>query len=435
MINTGKAPLSATALAAILSLSLVVNLPGLAITPMLGSLSEVFPHTSQLEKQLLTTLPNVLIIPFVLLGGKLSLSRHKIGIVVSGIVIYLTCAVAYMLCNTMTGLIIVSALMGVGAGMLVPFSTGLLADCFDGKHLVRQMGLQSGISNLTLVVATFAVGWLSHGNWHLPFLVYLVTLIPLAFSPFLRRIPTSDLVDQSLPSPATSSQDAPVTKTASQAAVNATSVIKSADGKIVKFGKNGFSIPRTAGLFAAYFFITFISIIVSLYCPFLVEKYHWSDTLTGNVSAVFFLFVFLPGFTLPFICRHFRNATLPICLIAESIGLALFAFVEAQWALYVGGILVGFSYGTIQPLIYNKATEIVNTPRKSTLALAVILSANYLSIVLTPLMVDALRPVFDPAGHGNFAFVLTFILALLFLGAVLIWRRGFVFAIPKSYYK
>lgn len=53
-IVTGKAPMSLFTLVAILSLSLVVNLPGLAISPMLGSLSKIFPGTGSLEQQLLT---------------------------------------------------------------------------------------------------------------------------------------------------------------------------------------------------------------------------------------------------------------------------------------------------------------------------------------------------------------------------------------------
>lgn len=70
---------------AIMSISLVVNLPGLAITPMLGTLHNVFPDTTQIEDQLLTVLPNLLIIPFVLLSGKLSLARHKTLIVVAAL--------------------------------------------------------------------------------------------------------------------------------------------------------------------------------------------------------------------------------------------------------------------------------------------------------------------------------------------------------------
>ncbi len=104
MIQTGKKPIRLLTLLAILSISLVVNLPGLAVTPMLATLSDVFPHTSQLEKQMLTVLPNLLIIPFVLISGKLSLSRHKTAIVVAGLVIFTACAILYLIADSMTEL-------------------------------------------------------------------------------------------------------------------------------------------------------------------------------------------------------------------------------------------------------------------------------------------------------------------------------------------
>ena len=80
-VNTGKSPIAISILVAILSLSLVVNLPGLAVTPMLGTLAKIFPGTTQLEKQLLTMLPNLLIIPCLLLAGRLSLSHHKLTVI------------------------------------------------------------------------------------------------------------------------------------------------------------------------------------------------------------------------------------------------------------------------------------------------------------------------------------------------------------------
>ena len=65
---------------AIMSISLIVNLPGLAVAPMEGKLKEIL-HAPELEVQLLTTLPNFIIIPFVLLSGKLSEAKHKIPII------------------------------------------------------------------------------------------------------------------------------------------------------------------------------------------------------------------------------------------------------------------------------------------------------------------------------------------------------------------
>lgn len=93
----------------------------------------------------------------------------------------------------MPDLIAISCLFGMGCGLLIPLAAGLLADTFVGKYRMRQLGIKSGISNCALVLATFAVGWLGHGNWRLPFLVYLIPAIPLVLSPFLRYIPKADL--------------------------------------------------------------------------------------------------------------------------------------------------------------------------------------------------------------------------------------------------
>lgn len=141
MIPTGKTPVNALTFWAIMSLSLVVNLPGLAVTPMLGNLEKIFPHTTQIEEQLLTVLPNLLIIPFVLLSGKLSMSRHKIAIVVLALSIYTLCAVLYLFASSMAALIVISCLLGCGAGLLIPFSTGLIADTFTGRYRMKEMGL------------------------------------------------------------------------------------------------------------------------------------------------------------------------------------------------------------------------------------------------------------------------------------------------------
>ena len=48
-IPTGKGTIALPALLAIWSISLVVNLPGLAISPMLGNLDRIFPKASDLE--------------------------------------------------------------------------------------------------------------------------------------------------------------------------------------------------------------------------------------------------------------------------------------------------------------------------------------------------------------------------------------------------
>ena len=87
-IQTGKGTIALTTLLAIWSVSMVVSLPGLAVSPILGRLHRIFGHATDLEIQMLTSLPSLLIIPFVLLAGKLSVSRNKLLILYTGLIIF-----------------------------------------------------------------------------------------------------------------------------------------------------------------------------------------------------------------------------------------------------------------------------------------------------------------------------------------------------------
>lgn len=98
-----------------------------------------------------------------------------------------------MLATTLVELIAASALVGVGAGMIIPLSTGLVVDYFTGDRRVKQLGISSAVNNLTLVVATSAVGYLADVEWHLAFAVYLLPAVTLMLIPRLgvQHPPTS----------------------------------------------------------------------------------------------------------------------------------------------------------------------------------------------------------------------------------------------------
>ena len=74
-INTGGEPFPLITLIGIWSISALTSLPGLAVSPILGQLSTTFPDASELDIQMLSSLPSLLIIPFILLAGKLTEKR------------------------------------------------------------------------------------------------------------------------------------------------------------------------------------------------------------------------------------------------------------------------------------------------------------------------------------------------------------------------
>lgn len=418
-IPTGKGSITLPALLAIWSVSLVVNLPGLAVSPMLGNLDKIFPSASDLEIQLLTVLPNLLIIPFVLFSGKLSESRDKVRIVIIGLSIYLIAGILYFFADSMTSLILVSCLLGCGCGFVIPLAAGLIADTFVGKYRMQQLGIKSGISNMALVLATFVVGWLNRGNWHLPFLVYLIPAIPLALMVFIRNNnPVASVKMNSTPPGAASPQVATMTGVA----------VPKPGEKVY----SGFILSRIAGLIGIYAFTTYAVTIISYYLPFLIQNDHLSSDITGTITALFYLAVFLPGFVLPYVIKLFGQRTSLLATMSIAGGLLLMALTLNNLLLYVAALLMGFGYGIFQPVIYDKATYTVTNGNKSTMALAIVLSVNYIAITVTPFIVDFFRHLFGTTSN-HFPFILNFAFTILFAILVVVKRNSFTFRMSDEY--
>lgn len=263
-INTGKGSISLMMLLAIWSISAISSLPGLAISPILGDLTKIFPHATELEIQMLTSLPSLLIIPFVLLAGKLSEGKEQIRVLIWGLVIFFLSGVACLFAKSMGWLIVISCILGIGAGMVIPLSTGLVVEYFTGDYRVRQLGFSSAINNLTLVLATALTGYLANLNWHLPFLVYTLPGISLLLVFVLRKQP-------SVPEPKESLQ----------------------------LQYKAIDRPKLVGLMLLYFFITYAVLVITYDMDFLVAHNKGNSSFAGMLISLFFLAIMLPGFFIP----------------------------------------------------------------------------------------------------------------------------------------
>lgn len=397
-INTGKGFITLWVMLAIWSVSAIASLPGLAISPILGDLNKIFPHATDLEIQMLTSLPSLLIIPFVLLSGKLSEGKDKLAILMAGLAIFFLSGVASIFAKSMFLLIVISCILGIGAGMVIPLSTGLIVDYFTGDYRVRQLGYSSAINNMTLVLATAFTGYLANVDWHLPFLVYTLPGVSLALSFLLKR-------KRSDPEPEQSAQLRH----------------KSIDRR------------KLIELMGLYFFITYAVVVITFYASFLVDDYKIDSSYAGVLISLFFLAVMLPGVFLGRIIVLMRQNVNLISLAMICVGLLCIGIFRDKTMLLIGCLLAGFGYGVMQPIIYDKAA-IIAPPRSATLALSFVMAMNYLAVMICPFIVDLFRRMF--ATHSErFPF---FFNAALALGVVLLafFRRdNFTLGLDDSYYK
>lgn len=424
-VKTGKGPISMMVVMAIWSLSLAVDLPGLAVTPIEGSLRTIFPDATDFKIQLLTVLPNLVIIPFVLLSGKLSETRHKVAVITLGTVLYIVAGAWSVFSTSLTSLIWLSCLLGAGCGLILPFSTGLIADVFTGKYRTKQMGIISAIGNIALVGATFVVGFLAAKSWHLPFLVYLIPLVSLVLIPFLRKIPQTDY-------------SAPLAQTSSDHVTEASQSIPAvdADGFSTKGQKvaGGFYLGRTVWLLLAYFFFVFATSIPAYYLPDLMPQYHMSTEDVSTVTSIFYLAMFVIGLFVTSTMKVFRRTTFIFASALVLGGLVLFVFTDTLWLYLVASALVGLGNGLAQPIFYIKATQLVVSPSRSTLALAYLQVANYVAISMVPVIANFFM---DITGiHTNlFPFAMIAVMTAIVFVFVIVRSNHFVFGIKKQYYE
>ena len=485
-IQTGKGTIALTTLLAIWSVSMVVSLPGLAVSPILGRLHRIFGHATDLEIQMLTSLPSLLIIPFVLLAGKLSVSRNKLLILYTGLIIFFVSGLSCLFVGGMTSLIVVNGILGIGAGMVVPLSTGLVADYFSGRPRVRQLGISSAISNVTLVLATSLTGWLATIDWHYPFLVYLLPGVSLLLTLTLRKAPLPDAssvsaADRSRTSAGESDTAAPVAvfrssgsdgaarrqgpQTAketyagasvgsvpaavSQGAVSprrskgtepsgparpqgARTPSAAADAGSVETGwLHGIDRRRLGGLMLLYFFATYAVLVISFNLPFLIQQYKLTSSASGVMISLFFLAIMLPGLAVDRVIALLGKKTMFVSLLLIGAGLLLLYLMKSEFFVALGCFATGLGYGVIQPVVYNKAVVTASRER-TTLALALVMSVNYLAILLCPFIVDMFAGLFRSSSSADFPFLLNALLTLIATVPCYRYRDGFVFGMTDS---
>lgn len=371
-VPTGRAAtLPLMALIAIYSLSVVTSLPGLAVSPILGDLETVFPHASQLEIQMLASLPSLVIIPFVLIAGKLSLNVDKKKLMIWGLSLFFASSVIYLLVTRSLFLMLAdSVILGIGAGFVIPLSTGLIADNFSGKYRTRQLGIVSAISNLSLVLATMLAGYLAGIDWHYSFLVYCLSAVSLGFA---FRLPDK--------------------RAASPEPVPTGGAAGAKGMRDIRIGGKTVRTDWPLGLMGFYFLITVIMLIVPLNLSIYMDKFSIGGTdASGTLISAFFLAVMLPGL---FINKLISGVKEKNNLIALGLILAglLLMLIRDLWPITAGVLLAGFGYGIMQPLIYDRTADSV-APQRVTFALALVMAMNYGAIIVYPFLQQMLEWAF-----------------------------------------
>ena len=140
--------------ASILSLSLLTVMAGAAVAPALEVIRAHFSDASRTSVQLIVSMPAVFIVITNLCFNRLAKKFGSKTLIMTGLVLYTAGGCWAGLFDSIGLVLLMRALVGVGVGMIMPLSTGLLAYYFPPEKQAGLMGLSAAMNQMGGVVAT-----------------------------------------------------------------------------------------------------------------------------------------------------------------------------------------------------------------------------------------------------------------------------------------
>ena len=161
---------------AILSVSLLTIMTNAAMAPMLGLISQSFPQAGPTLIKQVMTIPSLMIIIFSIISGLLVRFLTKKNVLAIGLIIYLAGTFLAAGTNSIGVLILYRALMGAGAGLIVPLASSLITDFYSGEERAKMMGYSSFTSYAGAALGPLLAGWIARERWQNAFYIYLTAL-------------------------------------------------------------------------------------------------------------------------------------------------------------------------------------------------------------------------------------------------------------------
>ncbi len=163
----------------VLSLSLLTVMAGAAVAPALGVIKAYFVNVHPLFIQMVVSVPAIFIVITNCVFPKLCQKLGAKCLVMLGLLLYTLGGCIAGLFSNIFLVLIARAFVGIGVGIIMPLSTGLLAYYFAPEEQEKLMGYSSAMNQMGGVIATLLSGLLAIISWRASFFVYLLGLISI----------------------------------------------------------------------------------------------------------------------------------------------------------------------------------------------------------------------------------------------------------------
>lgn len=393
-------------LVSILSLSLLTVMAGAAVAPALGVIRRYFSDANPLFVQMIISMPAIFIVITNFLFPRLCKSFGTKTLVFAGLLLYTGGGCLAGAFSSIGLVLVMRALVGIGVGIIMPLSTGLLTFYFPPEKQEQLMGYSSAMNQMGGVVATLLAGLLAEISWRCSFLVYLLGLGSIVLCLFF--LPNDRLSEETAPPEHQSSGTAKTEERNSPE--NASSQ------------ENQLRMPQTTkGQFSSkYVYVIAMFLLMTTFFLYpanfametaaegLIPQQYVAVIMAGMDFVAFFgglLFVHIKK-----LCGKSTRFLAPALFLC---GYLLLALLGGWVGTLAGSICVGFANGAGIPYIISEASMKAGKTAATTV-IPFISAALYLAQFLTPIFMSAVRLLMGDAIH-HLPYWFAAILAALFV--------------------
>ena len=303
---------------AVLSLSLLTIMSGAGVAPGISKIAAAFPDVSETLIKLIISLPPLFMIISALLSGILERYVNHKALISLGLILFIAGGVGAGYMQTIPLILMFRALLGFGTGIILPFSTGLIAACFKGVEKSKLIGLSSASNCLGAIFGNIVAGILAVIDWKYMFHIYWIGGIVLVLILlYLNHLPENRK-------------------------------------KIISKEK----LPKHVFLYSFFAFLTmmlFFLIVTNL--SFIVHQRHLgASSVTGLLFAVNSLSMLVSGILLPYGLK-LKKYFIPFVLLLISAGLLSILAANQIFYMFFAIALFGLGLGLLFPYLLNLTSE------------------------------------------------------------------------------
>ncbi len=361
----------------ILSISLLTVMAGAAVAPALGIIREYFSDEPLTVVQLIISMPALFIAITNLFFGRLCRIFTAKKLTLIGLIMYVVFGCAAGLFSNIYFVLVCRALLGIGVGILMPLSTGLISYYFTKDKHDMLMGYSSAMNMMGGVIATLIAGLLAIVSWRLSFLVYLMGVLCIVL--VMLWMPDEKIVD-----------DGPK---------------KKETGTFRKY------YPYIVGMFLLM--IVFYN-YPSNFALEVSKNGAIPKHLVPIVMATMDVFGFIGGLVYPKLKIKLGKLTKDVTPVLFILGYIFLQFVGGFTGTLIGSFIIGAASGMGIPYLISTGSSKAGKSAATTVIPALSI-AMYLSQFTTPAIISCFRKVFETLYPAGTSFHAALIVSIVFL--------------------